>query len=119
MDEAARERIIRIITEHQQSLLRMSYLYLHDAHLAEDAVQETFIRAMRALPSFRGEMRHVATEVTADGLTADLYLRRVLETEMPYYETWSYEIKAYQEVIGMAEHPDMDAETFLRIFTGG
>ena len=49
----------------------------------------------------------------------DLYLRRVLETEMPYYETWSYEIRAYQEVIVMAEHPDMDAETFLRIFTGG
>lgn len=55
VDDATTERIIRIITEHQQSLLRMSYLYLHDAHLAEDAIQETFIRAMRALPSFRGE----------------------------------------------------------------
>ena len=119
MNEAAKERIARMIAEHQQSLLRMSYLYLHDVLLAENTVQETFIRAMRGLPSFRGEMQHVATEVTADGLTADLCLRRVLETEMPYYETWSYEIKAYQEVIVMAEHPDMDVETFLRIFTGG
>lgn len=41
--------------EHQTALLRMCYLYLHDVQLAEDAVQETFIKAARTLDKFRGE----------------------------------------------------------------
>lgn len=47
--------IRQMIDEHQTALLRMCYLYLHDVQLAEDAVQETFIKALRALDSFRGE----------------------------------------------------------------
>jgi len=54
--DSEREAIIRrMIDEHQTSLLRMCYLYLHDVQLAEDAVQETFIKAVRTLDSFRGE----------------------------------------------------------------
>ena len=34
-------------------LLRLCFLYLHDRHLAEDAVQETFLRAFRGYGSFR------------------------------------------------------------------
>ena len=44
-----------LVNSHQTSLLRMCYLNLHDAGLAEDAVQETFVKAYRALPGFRGE----------------------------------------------------------------
>ncbi len=44
-----------LVSSHQTSLLRMCYLNLHDAGLAEDAVQETFVKAYRALPGFRGE----------------------------------------------------------------
>ena len=50
------ERIFaELVDSHQTSLLRMCYLNLHDRGLAEDAVQETFIKAYRALPSFRGD----------------------------------------------------------------
>ena len=50
------EEIIRqMVEKHQVALLRMCYLYLHDVQLAEDAVQETFIKAMRSLDKFRGE----------------------------------------------------------------
>lgn len=50
-----REAVIRrMIGEHQTALLRLCYLYLHDVHLAEDAVQETFIKAYRTLDTFRG-----------------------------------------------------------------
>ena len=47
--------IRRMIDEHQTALLRLCYLYLHDVQLAEDAVQETFIKAARTLDKFRGE----------------------------------------------------------------
>lgn len=51
-----REAVIRrMIGEHQTALLRLCYLYLHDVQLAEDAVQETFIKAYRTLDRFRGE----------------------------------------------------------------
>lgn len=47
--------ISSMIEQHQTRLLRLCYLYLHDAQLAEDAVQETFIKALRGLDGFRGE----------------------------------------------------------------
>ena len=51
-----KEAIIRQMVEtHQTPLMRLCYLYLHDVQLAEDAVQETFIKAARTLDKFRGE----------------------------------------------------------------
>ena len=47
--------IRRMIAGHQTALLRLCYLYLHDVQLAEDAVQETFIKVYRTLDKFRGE----------------------------------------------------------------
>lgn len=47
--------IRRMIDEHQTALLRLCYLYLHDVQLAEDAVQETFLKAYRTLERYRGE----------------------------------------------------------------
>ena len=54
-DPAVEKQFTELVNDHQTSLLRMCYLNLHDLSLAEDAVQETFIKAYRALPSFRGE----------------------------------------------------------------
>lgn len=45
----------RLVEQYQTDLLRMCYLYLHDAELARDAEQETYLKAYRALDSFRGE----------------------------------------------------------------
>ncbi len=44
-----------LVEEHQTPLLRLCFLYLHDAQLAEDAVQETFLKALRGWADFRGE----------------------------------------------------------------
>ena len=41
--------------QYGSSLLRMSALYLKNADLAQDAVQETFIKAYRHLNDYRGE----------------------------------------------------------------
>ena len=43
----------RLLEEHGDSLLRLCFLYLRDESLAQDAVQDTFLKAMGA--EFRGE----------------------------------------------------------------
>ena len=45
----------RLVLQYQQLLLRTCFLYLRDRALAEDAVQDTFLKAYRSLASFRGE----------------------------------------------------------------
>lgn len=51
---SADEEITRLVEEHQLALLRLCFAYLHDQALAEDAVQETFIKAYRKLDQFLG-----------------------------------------------------------------
>ncbi len=50
----------RLMEQYGTSLLRMCTLYLKDAALAQDAVQETFLKAYRHWNEYRGE----ATEKT-------------------------------------------------------
>lgn len=54
-DADSREEITRLMDKYGSSLLRMSALYLKDAFLAQDAVQETFLKAYRRIDDFRGE----------------------------------------------------------------
>ena len=54
-DPATEQSFTELVNEYQTSLLRMCYLNLHDAGLAEDAVQETFVKAYRTLGKFRGD----------------------------------------------------------------
>ncbi len=53
MDPA--ERLTELVNEHQTALRRMCFFLLHDASAAEDAVQETFLKAYKALPKWRGD----------------------------------------------------------------
>lgn len=54
-DSRAADALERLIRENEVSLKRLCYLYLHDEAMAEDAVQDTFLKAYRALKGFRGE----------------------------------------------------------------
>ena len=54
-NENARQRLVRLVEQYQTDLLRLCYIQLHDTALAEDAVQETFIKAYRSFPAFRGD----------------------------------------------------------------
>ena len=49
------EAIERMVKEWQLPLLRLCYIQLHDETLAEDAVQETFVKAFRGWSQFRGQ----------------------------------------------------------------
>ncbi len=56
MDAREQEALLcRLMAQYKDGLMRMCCMYLGDFALAEDAVQETFIKAYRALPRFRGE----------------------------------------------------------------
>ncbi len=49
------EAIERMVKEWQLPLLRLCYIQLHDKTRAEDAVQETFVKAFRGWAQFRGQ----------------------------------------------------------------
>lgn len=51
----SRSELDRLMEQYGSSFLRMSALYLKDASLAQDAVQETFLKAYRHLGDYRGE----------------------------------------------------------------
>ena len=50
-----REAFCRMVETYQTALLRSCYLILRDRGMAEDAVQETFLKAYRAGDSFRSQ----------------------------------------------------------------
>ena len=51
----SRSELDRLMEQYGSTLLRMSALYLKDADLAQDAVQETFLKAYRRLSDYRGD----------------------------------------------------------------
>lgn len=65
----------RIVNEYGDALLRMCFLYLKDHAMAEDAVQETFLRAFRHQDDFQGKssvktwITRIAINVCKDMLT--------------------------------------------------
>lgn len=49
------ERISQMIKTYEKDLLRLCRVYLKEESLAEDAMQETFIKAYKNLHTFRGD----------------------------------------------------------------
>jgi len=54
-DNIREEMLRRLMTQYKNDLMRMSCAFLRDPALAEDAVQETFIKAYQAMTMFRGD----------------------------------------------------------------
>ena len=56
-DEAQQknQKFEELVNLHQTALLRMCFIYLQDQALAQDAVQETFLKAYRSMDLFRGD----------------------------------------------------------------
>lgn len=52
---SASQWLEQAITAYGDGLLRLAFLYLHDRQLAEDAVQESFLRAFQGYDRFRGD----------------------------------------------------------------
>ena len=52
---AAQHAVEQWMREHGDSILRLCFVYLRDHHLAEDAMQEAFLKAYRGYAGFRGD----------------------------------------------------------------
>ena len=55
MDEERGAWLERAMANHEAALLRLCFAYLGELPLAEDAVQETFVKAYKGYERFRGE----------------------------------------------------------------
>ena len=53
-DSFREQTLIRMVNDYQSALKNLCYMMLHDEALAEDAVQETFIKAYKGLAALRG-----------------------------------------------------------------
>ena len=53
-DKLREEKLHQMIDKYEKDLIRMCCAYLRDLSMAEDAVQETFLKAYKGLDSFRG-----------------------------------------------------------------
>ena len=66
------QRFVSLVEQYQEPLLRMCCYTLCDRSMAEDAVQETFLKVYRTMDSFRGEcsgktwVMKIAMHVCAD-----------------------------------------------------
>lgn len=53
-DQTPLETLDRMVRQYEKDLLRICCVYLRDRNAAEDAVQETFLKAYRHLDTYRG-----------------------------------------------------------------
>ena len=54
--EAARERFADLVGRQQRRAVRIAYQYLHDAHDADEAVQDAFLKVFTHITSYREEL---------------------------------------------------------------
>ncbi|HIU16061.1 MAG TPA: sigma-70 family RNA polymerase sigma factor [Candidatus Ventricola intestinavium] len=79
-----------LVEQYGDELLRLCLLYMGDRHLAEDAFQETLVKAWRALPGFRREssvytwLSHIAVNVCRDMLRSGWF--RLSRRSQPFDE---------------------------------
>ena len=53
-DKLREEKLYLLCDKYEKDLIRMCCAYLRDLSMAEDAVQETFLKAYKGLDSFKG-----------------------------------------------------------------
>ena len=49
------EQLSRLVILYEKEMLKLCYVYLRDLTLAQDAVQESFLKAYRRMDTFRGQ----------------------------------------------------------------
>ena len=105
-DQKERE-LIRLMAQHKTRLMRMAYMYLGDRGLAEDAVQETFLKAYAHMERFRGDCSE-ATWLTRIAINACKDMRRT-----PWFKNRK-NTTTFDVVAECGEHDTYSDDTVLR-----
>lgn len=104
------ERLISLMEQYEKDILRICCVYLKDRSLAEDAVQETFLKAYQGLEKFRGDSSELTWLMsiamnTCKSMQRGLWFRFVErripieELPLPAPETSAGSIQLTQEVM--------------------
>ncbi len=87
-----------LVLRYQHKVLKLIMRYVHDAVEAEDVAQEAFIRAYRALPSFRGDsafytwLYRISINTAKNALVANR--RRPVDYSLDLQDTEDYAMQA-------------------------
>ncbi len=100
-------RLEELIDLYGNAVLRLCTLYLGDRHLAEDAFQETFLKAWKKQDSFRGEssiktwLMHIAVNTCRDMLRSGWF--RTMRRSQPV-----------ETLLSLSSGGDLQEETAVR-----
>ena len=100
-------RLEELIDLYGNAVLRLCTLYLGDRHLAEDAFQETFLKAWKKRDSFRGEssiktwLMHIAVNTCRDMLRSGWF--RTMRRSQPV-----------ETLLSLSSGGDLQEETAVR-----
>lgn len=99
----------KLIDLYGDELLRLCYLYLHDLQLAEDAVQETYIRIFRGYEKFQGKSKE-KTWITRIAINVcKSYLRSPWKQKIFYGD-----IETVQDEKQIAQEMEIKDDTVIR-----
>lgn len=85
------QKLKELIDQYGDGLLRMCFLYLHDMQLAEDALQDTYVKIYKNLDKFRGNSSE-KTWVTRIAINVcKSYLRKPWYKNLSFLEDFSNE----------------------------
>lgn len=116
------ERLTQMVSAYQKPLLTLCYAYLQDSALAEDAVQEAFLRAYRGMRAFREEsgektwLTRIAINVCRD-MRRSAWNRHVQRDtpveELPIPAEGGFDQEAHDLAQGIARLPAKYREAIL------
>jgi RNA polymerase sigma-70 factor (ECF subfamily) len=95
-EQLSKDDIMTICYSHQKLLFHIAFGITRDYHLAQDVVQETYIKAYRKLDTvvddtkLRSWLSSIVTRTAIDFVRKEKRRKEVLETEITYQEVASH-----------------------------
>lgn len=113
-DAQKAQRLESMMNQYGTSLTRICYLYLQDAGLAQDAVQDTFVKVWKKMDTFEGRssektwLTHIAINTCRDYKRSRwlrmMDMRRSIdELPLPIQSVDSMERDVYESVMNLPE----------------